>query len=562
MDVPKSEKKLLQFAQDTIQICNYSQGSRAQEAASNLAYYEVGADDGTESLYNRTGIHIDRTSSYLYAPGEIRYSIGFDATTGDSWLARAKAASKYLSREYRRADGDVAFAQGVQIGLIKGCSILKHNWMDPESLSPGLDPFLVHPEFFGVEREDLARLEDQQAMVHTTYLSKEQVTQMVRGRQDEADVLKSLAKLGASDDTQGRLNWLHQIVIGGSQPVTTDGSATSRSQVSMTPSSKTQFSPDMMENLLRMDELWVVDEDRDDYTTIQLIEGLVLLEGKYRHRNLTGVKGMHPFSKICADPVAGYFWGRSEVSRVKMLQDFLSERVNDIRRLLKMQLKPAKGMIGFSGITAQKMRAALTPGGFLQEQNPNAKMQDLITQIPKEAFSEIASIVEMFDEIGGFKPITQGQGEPGVRAGSHARTLMRTASPKLRERALRIERDAETSAHITFKLMQAKEARVFLGAKEDGGPGEHFLLAQMPEDYYVEIDSHSSSPAFIDDARELAFALAKVGAAGPEEVIMMTHPPGEEQLLAAVRRRQAARAKMIQDHPELLTGGKGKGKAA
>ena len=252
----------------------------------------------------------------------------------------------------------------------------------------------------------------------------------------------------------------------------------------------------------------------------------------------------------------GYFWGRSEVGRVKLLQDLLSERMRDIRRLMKLQIRRPKAFMGFGGIAKEKMRAALAPGGFIQEQNPNAKIENIGPDIPPQLFSEVQTLSEMFDEVGGFKPILQGQGEPGVRANAHAKTLMRTASPKLRERALRIERDAETSAAITLELFQSKDARVFNSDKK-----EQFLLSQLPDDAYVEIDSHSSSPAFVDDERELAFALAKVGAAGPEEVILLVHPPQMDMLLAAVKARAASRAQMLQQHPELLSKGNKKAHA-
>lgn len=558
MKIPDTAPKLLDFAREQVEICAYSQGSRAQTCSENLAFYESGSDGKKPSLYNRTGIHIDRTASYLYAPSEVRYSIGFDATDGEPWLTRARLASRYLSREYRRSDADVIFSQGVNVGLIKGCALMKHNWMEEKSFHPGLDPHLVHPEFFGVEREDLQRLEDQQCFLETTYLSKEQVQQQVRGREDENEVLAALEKIGVSTkDSEQRENWLHQMVLGGITPVANNTASGARGQVAVSPYGSSEFSPQLLKNLVRMDELWVVDDEREDYTTLQVIEGLIILEGKYLHRNLTGVKGLHPYSKICADPIPGYFWGRSEVSRVKLLQEFLTERMRDVRRLLKLQLRPPKGFIGFTGITQQKMKAAMTADGFLQEQNPNAKIEDLISHLPQEAFAEISIISEMFDEIAGFKPILMGQGEPGVRAGSHARTLMRTASPKLRERALRIERDAESSAHIAFQLMQAKDAKVFTSEKK-----ESFLLKQMPEDYYVEIDSHSASPVFSDDARELAFALQKAGAVGPVELITLTHPPMEDQLIAAAKERAAAREKLIREHPELLSHPGGKKKVA
>lgn len=556
MRIPKSAKRLLTFARDQIELCTYSQAARAREAASNLGYYEIGSDDGKESLYNRTGVHIDRTSSYLYAPGEVRYSIAFDATDQDPWLARALAASKYLSREYRRSDADVLFSQGVDISLIKGLSLLKHNWMEAGSLHTGFDPHLVHPEFFGVEREDLSRLEDQQSMVHTTYITKEQLKQMIDGRPDETEINEGIKKLKGSTEDGTKINWLHQVVLGGINPVALNTASGSKAQVSVTASSRTEISPEMMAELLRMDELWVVDDEREDYTTIQVIEGLVMLEGKLRHRNLTGVKGLLPFSTICADPVAGYFWGRAEVARVKLLQDLLSERMRDIRRLMKLQIKKPKAFIGFQGLTQQKMRAAMAPGGFIQENTPGAKIENIGPDIPQQLFAEVQTLSEMFDEVGGFKPILQGQGEPGVRANAHAKTLMRTASPKLRERALRIERNAESSALITFELMQSKDARVFMSEEK-----EQFFLNQMPEDFYIEVDSHSSSPAFIDDARELAVTLKKLGSIDDQDFIRMMHPPAEDQLISNVKKRQAARAKMLQEHPELLTQGHKKARA-
>lgn len=555
MKLPKSESKLLDFTRETIATCVYSQEARATGCTQAMALYEKGSSDERVSLYNRTGIHIDRMASYLYAPGEVRYGIMFEATDGEPWLARAKVASKYLSRIYRKANADILFSQGVKIGTIKGCSIFKHNWTNkPDPLHNVFAPELVQPEFFGVEREDLGNLDEQQAMVHTTYMGIEQLKRMAGG---DAETIRQLDRIASRiRKTETRENWLHQVVLGGLQPIALVTPSGMTGQSSVTASAAVEFRPEMMNDLLRVDELWVIDDEREDYTTIQLIEGEILLEGRLRHRNLSGIKGVHPFSKICPSPIPGYFWGRSEALRVQPLQDMLTERMIDIRRLLKLQAKPPKGLIGFDGMSSQKLRAAMAPGGYLQTQNPGAKIENLIGTIPTELFKDVDDICAMFDEVGGFKPITQGQGEPGVRANAHAQTLLRTASPSLRERALNIERDAEESADITLHLLQAKEATVFHTEKK-----EKILLKQLPEDWYCEVDSHSASPAFTDDAREMAFALRKVGAISNEDLIRMIHPPMEDQLIAASREREKAKQEFIAQHPELLEKG-GKKKAA
>ena len=45
-------------------------------------------------------------------------------------------------------------------------------------------------------------------------------------------------------------------------------------------------------------------------------------------------------------------------------------------------------------------------------------------------------IIRMFEMIGGFDNILSGRGESGVRAGVHANTMLKTASPRLRDRSL------------------------------------------------------------------------------------------------------------------------------
>lgn len=550
MDVPTKKSELIDFCREKVAECVYSQNERQQLYSLAQNYYDFGSDTGKSSYYNRTSIHVDRLGSYLYAPSDVRYAITFDATEGEPWLARAQAGGKYLSREYRRSDADIVFSQGVKCSLIKGCGIMKHNY---SPFDKTLDPILVQPDFFGVGREDLERMDEQESICHTQFMSKQQLLALARTKAEYEELRDAINKLASKAQANPERNkWLHEIIIGGVQPVITSGTASpSGGRANVTATASSLLAPRTSADLLRLDELWVIDDDREDYTTLQLIEGEILLEGRYKHRNLTGVKMLQPFSKICSLPSPGYFWGESEVMRVRPLQDMLTERMEDIRRLLKLQVKPPKAFIGFSGLTQQKMRAALAPGGFIQEQSPGAKIENLIPNIPQEAFIEVDKIVTLFDEMGGFKPIMQGEGEAGVRAGSHARTLLRTASPKLRERALYIERNAEESANIVMELLQDKDAKVFVSEKK-----EQFYLKQLPEDWHVEVDSHSSSPAFSDDSREMAFALKQAGAISPEMLIRMVHPPMEDLLISDAKRMEEARAKFMQEHPEAFTKGK------
>lgn len=549
MRIPQTERKLLDFTKDTVHQCEISRTDRINTGKIFDGYYYYGSENPmAPALYNRTAVHIDRLASYLYAPGEVRYSIEFDATEDDEFLARASVAGRYLSREYHRRDVDITFSQANLRALIKGCAFVKHLW-GPE----GLEPWLVEPEFLSVFREDIDDLDRQEAFCHTMFVTRGQLYAMLETNPERDAILKRATrdarKRNADEDSSE--NWLHQVVIGGATPVATSGTGlANQNRVGVVGVPSPKLSPETEALLMRIDELWVQDERRGDYTTIQLLGGSQIIEGKYKHRNLFGVKGHQPVVKVCPNRVAGYFWGESEVARIMNLQDMLSSRVADIRRIIDLQATPPKAFIGFNSMTKEKYRALMARGGFIQEATPGAKVEDLSPKLPEHAFQEVSDIATMFDEQGGFKPIMQGEGEAGVRAGVHAKTLLRTASPKLREKALIVERQAEASGDLCLKLLQAKETRIFKSDKH-----EEFALAQLPDDYRVTVDSHSSSPAFQDDARELAFALARVGAAGPEEVIQLVHPPMEDVLIASIRRREAAQAQMIKEHPEMLQHG-------
>jgi hypothetical protein len=70
----------------------------------------------------------------------------------------------------------------------------------------------------------------------------------------------------------------------------------------------------------------------------------------------------------------------------------------------------------------------------------------------------------------------------------------------------------------------------------------------------MRVDSHSHSPLFGDEARELAFVLKKAGAIDNNDLIRMTNPPSRDNLLHRLRLRERQQRKMAAMHPELLTG--------
>jgi hypothetical protein len=136
----------------------------------------------------------------------------------------------------------------------------------------------------------------------------------------------------------------------------------------------------------------------------------------------------------------------------------------------------------------------------------------------------------------------QGQGDAGVRAGVQLNSLIKTASPTQRDRALLVERQLADAADLSFRVQRAKDAKFYWtdGSSAQTAEDSKFLLSQIPDDFRVTVDSHSSSPIFSDEATQLIFQARKIGDVDGEYMIDNLPFPNKESAKAALKAKQAA----------------------
>src|SRR5262249_21033425 len=156
MRLPRRSSALLEWAQEIIDECYVSREERRDQIGNWQSYYYMGRSDGQQARYNRIYSHVDRLASMLFSPLDVRFSIDYDATEGEKVIDLGEAASRRLNREFHRCGIDMDFSQGVNSALVKGCMLLKVIWGHD-----GLEGYLVHPEVFGVLREDMDELDRQ-----------------------------------------------------------------------------------------------------------------------------------------------------------------------------------------------------------------------------------------------------------------------------------------------------------------------------------------------------------------------------------------------------------------
>jgi hypothetical protein len=544
--IPKDPDELPSWTQELVDECMASAEDRGFVYTRASQFYYMGSADSRAAIYNKIKPFIDKLAGFLMQPTDVRFQVIYDSGQADDVLERAQLVSEMLSADFRQTDSDITFAETVVWSLINGCHLLKVNPSNEQDFK--ISP--IHPQNFGVLSETTIGLEEQEAFCHVSYPSISRLRAKLEADEHPKarEIIGRILEARETRADEAEPTYLHQMVVGGLQPLGEVGGqpeAAGIVNVFPIPTPWRAQAHRYMQTVKHC-ELWLRDAHREgDFTTIQMIYPDIIIEGEETRRNLSKVPGCSPFIKVQAQPTPGYFWGRSLIADVQMLQDVLNKRLRDLKIMWDRNVNAPQVLSGFTGVTEEQYNKIISEGGFINDPNPNAKATKLMEPPPQGYMEELQFIFQMFDEAGGFSPIMSGQGEPGVRAGVHAQTLVRTSSPRLIDQAARIERQLAETGHTALRIKQAVDPTIY---KTD--EGTEFLLSQLPEGFQVQVDSHSASPAFAEDNRQLAIALARAGAVDAEDLIHMLHPPGAELLLSRLRKRKKEQAQAAQEQKQ------------
>lgn len=558
--IPDKERDIIALANELKETCRVSAGMRASYYRLMNAIAETGRYDGTKSLINLLYKHLDRTAAHLFSPVELKFTIDFERPYPKNIYDRAAEVGKVVTRWWERSNTDTLFGRGVFESLKYGAAIGKQ-WPELDHVEPnGTEVFkyrakLVMPWNFGVYREDENDINEQECLCETMLLTLPEVWRRI-WRLPNAEKLLERIRAHAKKGEAGAepQSFFHQVlstsqlntgVQGMTQPV--PGGIV---QLNNDPNYAI-MGPVIAADTVQMHELWVKDEN--DYTTIQLIEPDILIAPRMKKSNLL-IKDsrLQPYRLIQPNEVSNWFWGRSELVDLIEPQALLSTWCDDFRRLIGLQIDKIIGFTGDAGITDESY-AAFRLAGYLNLP-AGGDIKDITPKIPPEILPAIKFMIETVNVLGGFPNIMQGQGEQGVRAGVHASTLLKTASPTLRDRALLVERDCAEWADLTLQIREAKDASRYWTKMDQPlvDVEDTFLLSSLPDDWRVTVDSHSSSPIFSDENQQLVFAAHRFGVVDAEYVIDNTNLPNKEVAKLRLREKEAKQAALLQAHPELL----------
>lgn len=544
MILPGSTEKFVPWCLEIIERCRASAHSRAAQARYLKTLRYTGSDNGEAALLNRMNYQIERTASYLYSPTNLSFHGDFEHTYGKQVLEQAEIASRVLTRQFERRDIDIQFGEGVDTALTYGACIPKL-----VTSHGGITCNLINPWQIGVYREDKNDLSSQEAIVETNYITPYDLWRRISHLPNAIGLFNRARSYAKKNATNGEENtYLHQILLSGSSPIIqAQGMAPQPGgivQTGMNYTGGVQLDPAVLDELIAFHELWVIDDERGDYTTIQIAEPDILIAPRLRRRNMF-VDEYLPYGLIQPNRMAGNIWGRPELADLVKLQYLLRDRMEDIKKLMGLQYDRLFAFMGSSGMNDEQYDQFREAGWLSLE--PGSDVKDLTPKVPEKAFEDIQQIMTFMDEVAGFSNVLSGQGEPGVRAGNHAQMLLRTASPHLRDRALLVERQCADLGDKVFQALAAKYATTY-----QTSDGQDFLLSQLPDDLRWMVDSHSSSPIYEEDHMNVAAFLSKSGIIDGESTIDLMPLQRKDMLKQRFREKEAAKAQLLKEHPELL----------
>jgi hypothetical protein len=541
------------FYEELVRQCTASRMDRFNFYQVLRNYYLFGSSDSKGAPYNKIKSTVKTLMSFLYSPDTMRFSLhlGTEASTDD--VHKAVPLAKEVSEQWRVTKAHIAFGLGARWAHIYGIMLMKTLW------NRGIRGYLVEPHQFGVLREDIMNLEDQEAFTHHYTMTKTELDSRLRGNPRRQQIMTRVGR-NMVDQLPPLATGLQRLIVGspvggvpGSQAIPGSGNMVEGGMGGRGPIY--DYAPKVDAELLDMCDLYVWDDENDDYQVVTRAAPDVIIFDRPSSW-LGHVKGMPPFTVIRPEfDLYDYFWGSAFIADLTWMQDWRTERTLDVRQTLRKQFDPPMSITGGVGIAEEKLLALRVPGGRVSFPTPNAKVTPHAPTMPSDTFAEISEIDQMFDDTAGLGHVLQGKGEHGVRSRGQADLMARLGSARPKDRAVALEESAEALARNMLRLIQDHSEQRFIA--NVGGHELPFTAEQFTRDYEVKVDGHSSSPIFVEDRKHDAITLREQGAIDLETLLDMFDPPNLQDLKERLKKMEQARAQEKQAELEAMRQGQG-----
>lgn len=477
--------------------------------------------------YNKLYAHVDLLASFLFSGETTKFLIEVpktDEVNYDFEVDKAKILTPRVNETWHDSNTDVVFNDALNWALVYDTMILKFL---PKGKSQ-FGSYAIEPHSFGVIREDVPDLTEQEVVCHEFFMTESELRRKVKhmSLKQQKDILSQLNNAEEARDENIMPGGVQALIINSTQPET--GKASGEVNVNTLMANK--FEPVISERGVVCYELWIYDDELNDYRKAIMVGGEKLLHDSEKN---TFVAGELPFVKLTPNALYNYFWGRSELMYLIPLQQWLNVRVPEIKAILAKLADPPMSVWGTTDSRVEALRFA---GGLFTSSDPASmgKIEKFYPATSTELFKELAEIEHMFSEVSGVREIMKGGGEPGVRAMGHADMLAKLGSTRAKKKAAILEDAAEKYATLILKCLRDYDATYFKSSN-----GTSFIAKQLTVNAEVKVDSHSSSPIFIEEQKETAQILFQAGAYDKEDLVDAMRIQNSGVIKAKIKAKEA-----------------------
>lgn len=560
MRIPSDGTEKLQLYDELARQCLNTRRDRFDLYRQLRNYLLFGSADANGCPYNKILSTIETLCSMIYAPESTKFSIHLGTTVEKEEIPKVPVLAAEINDQWKQSGTHLRFGLGLTWSLAFGSVLFKTLW------KRGLvRTFLVEPHQFGVLREDMVDLPDQEAFVHCYTLTKTQLASDLEGDPRRDRLLVQAG--GAGDSTVPEISEnMQRLILGG--PVgpiagslaTGSGGGAVAGGMANAERVSYDYAPRVDAELVDMMDLYVWDDAEDDYQIVTMASPNVVIWD--RGWRTMGPRGVSPFTKLAPEgSLYDYFWGASFVAKLCWLQDWRTQRTFGIKDILDKQVDPPMSGIGMGGIAEEKMLSLRKAGGRLSVPTPGGKIEEHAPKMPENIFGEIHEIDQMFSDTAGIMGVLKGQGEPGVRSKGQADLLARLGSARPKNRAVIVEESAgQLAGNMLLNIQENSKQRFTIDKPAQSGfvgkwwramTGDNapltFIAEQFTKDYDVKVDAHSSSPIFVEDRKNDIMTLAEMHAVDRETVLEVFDPPNLPMLkenLKVIEAKEAEAAKL------------------
>jgi hypothetical protein len=537
--IPRDPLERQLLVEELVRHCTVSRVDRFNFYQVARNYLLFGTMDAQGCPYNKVKATVETLTSFIYSPDDVRFSLHLQETAPPLDIAKAPTLGRFITDSWRKSNAHFIFDKAATWSLAFGCFLMKSFWKHGRVYT-----YTVEPHQFGVYREDIMDLNTQEAFTHHYVITRTELDSSLQGNPRRQAIMSRVGQQMA-DQLPPLATGMQRLIVGspvggvpGSSAIPGTGNMVGPGGIGGRGGPVYDYVPRIDAELIDMCDLYVWNDETEDYQVFTRAAPDVVIYDRPSSW-LGHVRGVAPFTVVrTSNFMYDWFWGDSFVADLTWLQDWRTERILDVRQLLRKQFDPPMSIVGGTGIQEEKLLALRVAGGQVSFPVPTAKVQTHEPTMPQDVFMELQQIDAMFDDQAGIGHVLQGKGEAGVRSKGQVDIMARLSSARPKKRAMVLEACAEDAANQMLLLHQEHSEHRFV-TQMDGQPVA-FTAEQFTREYEVRIDSHSASPIFVEDRKHDAVTLREAHAIDRHSMLEMFNPPNVQELQERLKVIEAA----------------------